>query len=123
MWIKRKMVGLAGASLLILASVLPGAGSDYFNPNFKTSSIAVLCTNPFNLKEALTAVTASDNKWVRSLNCILLPAGLSVLRIQPDMSSFTEPWQVRVKLPTGEPETLWGYHFSFTKPNGDKITY
>ena len=121
MRIMNNMVGLAGSTLLMLANVLPCASSDYLNPNLKTSSIAVLCVNPFNLKEALTAVTASDNKWLQSLNCISLPAGLSAIRIQPDISSLTEPWQVRVKLPSGEGATLWGYHFSFTHPNGDKI--
>jgi hypothetical protein len=119
----RHTTSLAGAAVLILANVLPSAGSDYFNPNFKTSSVAVLCVNPFNLKEALTAVVASDYKWIQSLNCLSLPVGLPVLRVQPDISSFTEPWQVRVQLPSGEAATLWGYHFSFTKPNGDKVTY
>jgi hypothetical protein len=109
------------AALMMLADVAPSAGNDYLDPNFKTSSVAILCISPFSLKEAAAAV--ADAKWLKSLNCFSLPVGLSVIRIQPAMSSFTEPWQVRVQFPSGEGATLWGYHFSFTKPNGDKITY
>ena len=114
-------VGLSAVVLLGLANIPLRAESSYFDPHFKTSTIAILCMYPFNLKEAAAAV--SDAKWLRSLNCFSLPVGLPVIRIQPDISSFTEPWQVRVQLPSGEGVTLWGYHFAFTKPNGDVVRY
>lgn len=114
-------VSWAVAALSLFAGALPSIAQDSTDPNFKTSSIGPLCVNAFNLKEAWTAAAAGDQKWIQSLNCVTLPAGLSVLRIQPYVSSFTEAWQVRVRLPSGEGVTLWGHHPSFTLPNGEKV--
>jgi hypothetical protein len=117
-------IRIASNLILSLLATISGqqiAKGDYFDPKFKTSNIAVLCENPFNLKEATTAF--SDSAWLQSLNCVRVPEGTAVLRIHPDISSFSEPWQVRLQLPSGKGVTLWGYYFSFTRPNGDKITY
>jgi hypothetical protein len=105
------------------ASVVLIAGNEdgYFSVKFKTSTAAVLCVNPFDLKEAVAALT--DEAWLKSLNCWSVPAGIDVIKIEPVENSQTEPWKVRLRLPNGTGATLWGYIFSFTLPNGNRITY
>lgn len=99
-----------------------GEGSyGYDNIKFKTAEGAVLCASPLDIKEAVVAI--SDPSWLKSLNCLLAPAGLDVLKIEPIENSRTEPWKVRLRLPSGAGVTLWGYIFAFTLPNGAKITY
>jgi hypothetical protein len=93
----------------------------YDNIKFKTADGAVLCASPLDIKEAVVAI--SDPSWLKSLNCLLAPAGLDVLKIEPIENSRTEPWKVRLRLPSGAGVTLWGYIFAFTLPNGAKITY
>jgi hypothetical protein len=105
------------------AVILAGAADDggYFNVKFKTGSAAVLCANPFDIKEAVAAMT--DTAWLKSLNCLVVPAGLDVTKIEPAENSLTEPWKVRLHLPSGAGATLWGYAFSFTLPNGNRVSY
>lgn len=93
----------------------------YDNIKFKTADGAVLCASPLDIKEAVAAM--SDPSWLKSLNCVIAPAGLDVIKIEPIENSRTEPWKVRLRLPNGAGATLWGYIFSFTLPNGANITF
>lgn len=85
---------------------------------FRTTEYAVLCDSPFNLKEAVTAM--SDQAWLRSIRCIRAQGGLPVRRIQPS-NDYETPWQVRVMPPGKAAVTLWGNRWEFTRADGRRI--
>src|SRR4029077_9583420 len=67
-----------------------------------TAEGSILCTSPFNLKEAYYA--KYDEKWLQSLNCVRARGGLPTI-VLDRTSSFG--FKLRVNLPNGEGVTVW----------------
>lgn len=77
--------------------------------DFVTRSDAVLCVSPFSLKEAHVAANTRDEKWLKSLGCIIARAGISAVLIETNSLGR----KARLRLPSGEGVTVWGYGGEF----------
>lgn len=85
----------------------------------ETTSGAVLCASPFNVKDGHAAAAASDAGWLRELGCVLTDAGVSGTFLGSD--EIDHIWRVRIKLPSSGGATVYGLSCSFKKPGGNQF--
>ncbi len=106
-------------SIILLSLASSVAVSAPIPEKMLTDSSAILCIYPSSLQEATKAVISSDDRWLKSLGCVLAETDLEAALISsPFTTDWDRPWQVRVKLPSGDGVTLWGDRTSFKQLNG-----
>lgn len=77
--------GAVAASLVAASSAFPQNRSAGFTTR---PGGAILCPNYFAIKEAKAAAKAQDEKWFKSIGCVLAPEGWSVTLIDAPINRY-----------------------------------